>query len=422
MTVKTIGPENRLFSREIFSWCLYDFANSGYSAIIATVIFPVYYVNVIVGNEAGLGDLWWGRAISLSMAFVALSSPFLGGIADYGGLRKRFLIGYSILAVLSIMCMSALVPGMVVAGFLLMVAANIGHEGGMVFYNSYLPLIAGASHKGRVSAWGFGLGYIGSFTALILALPLVKSGNLGMVWPLVAVFIVVFTLPAFINLPGDKKTGGASGKAIAAAAVFNAKRLFGSLIELLRQRELRRFLISFFMYQDGVNTVIVFSSIFAAATLNFNNAELIYLFMTVQVTAFAGSMIMARPIDLWGPKKVIAISLVLWSAVAVASYFVTGKGEFFIIATTAGLGLGTVQAASRAFFSGFIPKGRESEYFGVYSMIGKTSAILGPLIFGITSAYFRSQRPAIVSISLFFIAGLLLLIRVKSPVKGSVKA
>ncbi|MBF0487698.1 MAG: MFS transporter [Nitrospirae bacterium] len=408
---------SRLFGREIFSWCLYDFANSSFSAIIATVIFPVYYVKVIVGNASGLGDLWWGRAISLSMAFVALSSPFLGGIADYGGLRKKFLIGYSILAVISIVCMSALVPGMVVTGFLLMVAANIGHEGGMVFYNSYLPVIAERSHQGRVSAWGFGLGYIGSFTALIMALPIVKSENLGILWPLVAVFIVVFALPAFINLPGDNKAQSA-GMSVVEAAIYNATRILGSLRELLRQGELRRFLLSFFMYQDGMNTVIVFCSIFAAATLNFNNAELIYLFMTVQVTACAGSMIMAKPIDVWGPKRVIAISLVLWSAVAIVSYFVTTKVEFFVVATTAGLGLGTVQAASRAFFAGFIPEGRESEYFGVYSMVGKTSAILGPLLFGMMSAYFKSQRPAIVSISMFFVVGLILLLRVKSPQKA----
>ncbi|MEO5361503.1 MAG: MFS transporter [Nitrospirota bacterium] len=408
---------SRLFSKEIFSWCLYDFANSSYSAIIATVIFPVYYVNVIVGNDAGIGDLWWGRAISLSMAFVALSSPFLGGIADYGGTRKRFLIGYSMVAILSVVLMSVLEAGMVFVGFLLIVAANIGFEGGLVFYNSYLPVIAQRSHQGRVSAWGFGLGYIGSFTALILSLPLVKSDRLSLVWPLVGIMFFVFAMPAFINLPADNKTA-LNGKGFVEAAMSNASRLIGSLRELLRERELRRFLISYFIYEDGTNTVIVFSSIFAAATLNFTNSELIYLFMTVQVTAFAGSMIMAKPIDVWGPKKVISISLVLWSAVAIVSYFVTAKSEFFVVAMTAGLGLGTVQAASRAFFAGFIPQGRESEYFGVYSMIGKTSAILGPLIFGMTSAYFKSQRPAIVSISLFFIIGFILLMRVKPPVKG----
>ncbi|MCG6551874.1 MAG: MFS transporter [Candidatus Magnetominusculus sp. LBB02] len=403
-----------LFSREILSWCIYDFANSSYSAIIATVIFPVYYVNVIVGNEAGLGDLWWGRAISLSMAIVAISSPFMGGIADYSGLRKHFLIAYSMLAVIPVALMSTLRPGMVVIGFLLMAAANVGHEGGMVFYNSYLPVIAESSHRGRVSAWGFGLGYIGSFSALIMALPLVKSENFRLLWPSVSVFIILFTLPAFINLPRDDKTPG-HRKSLIESAIFNASHFFGSLKELLGQRELRRFLASYFVYQDGVGTVIVFCSIFAAATLNFNTTELIYLFMTVQVTAFAGSMIMAKPIDIWGPKRVIAISLVLWSAVAIVSYFVTTKPQFFIVATTAGLGLGTVQAASRAFFAGFIPDGRESEYFGVYSMIGKTSAILGPLIFGITSAAFKSQRPAIVSISAFFVLGLILLLRVEPP-------
>ncbi len=381
---------------------------------MATVIFPVYYVNTIVGNEAGLGDLWWGRAISLSMAFVAVSSPFIGGIADYGGLRKRFLIGYSMLTILSVVLMFVLQPGMVLTGFLLIVIANIGLEGGLVFYNSYLPVIADRQHQGRVSAWGFGIGYIGSFAALIMALPFVKADMLSLVWPLVAVFFLVFAMPAFINLPGDRKEKD-DNRGIVEAAIYNARQTLGSLRALLKERELRRFLIAYFIYEDGVNTVIVFSSIFAASTLNFNNTELIYLFMTVQVTAFAGAMLMARPIDMWGPKKVIIISLILWSAIAIVSYFVTAKGEFFVVATTAGFGLGTVQAASRAFFAGFIPPGRESEYFGVYSMIGKTSAILGPLLFGMTSAYFRSQRPAIVSISVFFTVGLILLLRVKSP-------
>ncbi len=122
---------------------------------------------------------------------------------------------------------------------------------------------------------------------------------------------------------------------------------------------------------------------------------------------------MAKPIDLWGPKKVVTVSLLLWSFVAVAAYFISDKGHFFILASVAGLGLGTVQAASRAFFSQFIPIEHESEYFGVYSLVGKSSAIAGPIVFGYISSAFRSQRPAILAVSAFFIIGFILIQYVK---------
>ncbi|MCI0468559.1 MAG: MFS transporter, partial [Nitrospirae bacterium] len=142
-------------NKKVLSWCLFDFANSSYSAIIAAVIFPVYYVNVVVGNASGLGDIWWGGAIALSMAIVALSSPLLGGIADYAGIRKRMLAYYTILCISAVASFYFLKKGAVIEGFILIVAANIGMEGGLTFYNSFLPKITEPSHHGRVSAWGY---------------------------------------------------------------------------------------------------------------------------------------------------------------------------------------------------------------------------------------------------------------------------
>src|SRR5574340_524761 len=127
--------------RQIISWCFFDFANSSYSAVISAVVFPVYFVSVIAGGTAGLGDLWWGRAISLSMAFVALTSPFLGGIADYSGKRKRLLFFYTFLCILAVSSFSLLHKGMLLEGVILIVLANVGMEGGLVFYNSCLPEI-----------------------------------------------------------------------------------------------------------------------------------------------------------------------------------------------------------------------------------------------------------------------------------------
>src|SRR3972149_6439891 len=397
-----------LNKRHIISWTLFDFANSSYSAVIASVVFPVYYVNVIVGNNNGLGDLWWGRAISASMAIVALSSPFLGGIADYSGLRKRLFFIYTLLSVVAIASLTTLEKGKLFEGFLLIVIANIGMEGGLVFYNSFLPRIAPQQFHGRVSAWGFGTGYAGSILSLLIAAPLVKGGHYGSTWLMVAAFFALFSLPAFLFLPSDRRAGS-----ILTASIRGFRYAVDTLKELWGRKEPRKFLLAYLIYEDGVNTVIVFSSLFAATTLGFKPQELIFLYLTVQVTALAGAFIMARPTDLWGPKAVVRLSLILWTSVTILAYFVQTKNQFWGIAVIAGLGLGTVQAATRAFYAQFIPRGRESDYFGVYSMVGKSSAIMGPLVFGEVSAAFGSQRPAILSVAAFFLAGLVILHFVK---------
>jgi len=391
--------------RQIISWCLFDFANSSYSAVIAAVIFPVFYVSSVVGNASGEGDVWWGRAISLSMAFVALSSPLLGGIADYSGRRKRLLFIYTAVCVIAISFFPLLKKGMVLEGFFLVLLANIGMEGGLVFYNSFLPEIADREYQGRVSAWGFGVGYAGSILSLLIALPFVKAGRFSETWIMVTLFFALFSLPAFSFLPKDKKTG----LSVIGSAAKGWTYFLSVMREIFGRRELRKFMLSYLVYEDGVNTVIVFSGIFAATTLGFVPQELIGLYLIVQITALGGAFVMARPIDAWGPKKVVILSLMLWSTVAVAAYFIEAKAQFFALASIAGLGLGTVQAASRAFFTQFIPPGRESEYFGTYALVGKSSAVLGPLVFGYISSTFGSQRPAILAVSLFFFGGFLLL-------------
>jgi UMF1 family MFS transporter len=218
----------------------------------------------------------------------------------------------------------------------------------------------------------------------------------------------LFSLPAFLFLPRDKGTG----VTVAKAGIRGVRNAWTVLREVWSRNEPRKFLLSYLIYEDGVNTVIVFSSSLAATTFAFGQSELIGLYLAVQVTALAGAFLLAKPTDTWGPKKVVTLSLVLWSFVAVGAFFVASKSQFWVIACTAGLGLGSVQAGTRAFFAQFIPKGKEAEYFGVYALVGKSSAILGPLVFGQVSAAFGSQRPAILSIAAFFIIGLLLLRRV----------
>ncbi|MGQ9571216.1 MAG: MFS transporter [Thermodesulfovibrionales bacterium] len=253
----------------------------------------------MLGNKSGLGDLWWGRAISLSMAIVAISSPFLGGIADYGGIKKRLLIFYTIISGSSITSFSILSEGMIFEGFIMIIFANIGMEGGLVFYNSFLPRIAPLDYQGRVSAWGFGVGYIGSVLSLLLALPLVRIGKYDAIWIMVASFFMLFSIPAFLFLPSDTKREVSAIQ----AGMKGLKYTINTLKEIWNKKEARKFLISYFIYEDGVNTVIVFSSIFAATMLGFKPQELIILYLVVQVSALIASFVMAKPIDIWGPKK-----------------------------------------------------------------------------------------------------------------------
>ncbi len=395
--------------KQIISWCFFDFANSSYSAVIAAVVFQVYYINVIVGNAGGSGDLWWGRAISLSMLVVSLSSPFLGGIADYAGRRKGLLAGYTFVCIAAVAGFALLSPGAIFIGFVLIVLANIGMEGGLVFYNSFLPQIARPDYQGRVSGWGFGVGYAGSIVSLLIALPLAQTGRFDLIWLMVAAFFAIFSLPAFLFLPHDTTTGAS----VFRAGINGSRNALKTLREIWSRKEPRKFLLAYLIYEDGVNTVIVFSSSLAATTFGFNQGELIALYLVVQVTALVGAVLLSKPTDTWGPKNVVLVSLLLWAFVAVAAYFVQTKGEFWFIACTAGLGLGSVQAGTRAFFTQFVPAGKEAEYFGVYSFVGKSSAVLGPLVFGQVSAAFGSQRPAILSIAAFFVVGLVLLGRVK---------
>ena len=399
-------------SRHVLVWALYDFANSVYPAVITSTVFSVYFANRIVGNAGGLGDLWWGRVISISMLFVALTSPFLGSVADRAGARKKLLFFYTFLCVLSVSLFPSIEPGMIFWGFALATLSNIGFEGALVYYNSYLPEIAPLKRQGFVSGMGFGAGYAGSALGLLVVLPLVMDKEFDLTWIAVAVFFALFSIPAFVGLPPDR----GSGRTFMGAAregVAGFKRIFS---DVYGQRDLRRFLLAFFVYIDGVNTTIYFSALFASRTLGFSEHELIYLFFVVQLSALAGALALAKPTDVWGPKRVITLTLILWTTVSFSAYFIDSKAVFFAVAVLAGTGLGAVQSASRALMASLIPKGKESEMFGFYAFCGKSSSIIGPIVFGTVSyALGGNQRAAVLSIAVFFLAGLVLIRRVREP-------
>ena len=398
--------------KAIAAWCFYDFANSVYPAVITATIFGVYFAGTIVGNEAGLGDLWWGRVISVSMMVVAVTSPLLGSVADNAGVRKKFLFAYTYLTIACVALFTTIEPGMILWGFLLATLANIGFEGALVYYNAYLPDIAPPDRRGFISGLGFGVGYAGSGAGLLMVLPLVAREQLPLIWLAVAGFFALFSLPAFLALPTDSP----GRRTMAQAAIEGVTGFRRILSDVLRQPNLRRFLLAFFVYIDGVNTTIYFAGIYAATTLGFSLTELIYLFLTVQMSALVGALALARPTDIWGPKRVITLTLVLWTVIVTAAYFVDQKSTFFVIAFLAGTGLGAVQSASRALMASLVPEGKEGEMFGFYALCGKSSSVVGPLVLGgISRALGGNQRVAILSVAAFFLVGLVLLQRVRKP-------
>jgi len=401
-----------LDKKQVGAWALFDFANSVYPAVMTTAVFPLFYAGYVVGNEGGLGTLWWGRAVGVSALIVAVTAPLLGAVADRGGARKKFMLLYTLICTGGVASMAVLEPGMVVVGFLLFVIANVGFESAVVFYNAYLPDLVPAEKQGQVSGLGFGVGYLGSALGLIMVLPFATQERFPLAWLLVSLFFLVFALPAFLILPKDEP----GEMSVGAAASWGFRNFRTILGEVWRQKEMRNFLLAFFFYIDAILTVIVMAGVVAQETFGFSQEATIVLFLIVQFSALIGAFALAKPTDRLGPKKVLNGVLALWIATAVTAYFIQDGRLFYVLAVVGGLGLGSAQAASRAFMSSLIPAGRESEMFGFYAFCGKTSSFMGPQLFGY-AAYFAggNQRPGFLVLTVLFVVGLLLLQRVRDP-------
>ncbi|MXX35642.1 MAG: MFS transporter [Gemmatimonadetes bacterium] len=398
--------------RTVRSWVLYDFANSIYPAVITTAVYPLFYVGVVVNDEGGRGEFWWGLAVSLSALLVAFSSPLLGAIADRSGVRKKFFGFYVAVCLIGVALMTTLQPGMVIAGFLFFVIANVGFESAVVFYNAYLPDIAPPEQLGEVSGKGFGWGYLGSALGLLLVLPFGMQEQYHLIWPTVVAFFILFSIPAFRVLPAD----GPGQMRVGQAAIHGIRKVKALAAEVWRIPNMRRFLFAYFFFIDGVLTIIAMAGVIAKETFGFTTDGVIILFLIVQFSAMAGALAMAKPTDRLGPKMVLTGVLIMWVAAGIAAYFIQSQMEFYVLAIVAGIGLGTVQSASRAFMASLVPDGREAQMFGFYALCGRSSSVLGPFLFGLAVLWAGgNQRPGFLVLTAFFLIGLILLQRVVDP-------
>jgi len=420
------GITNRF---HIFVWTLFDFANTSFSIVVVTFIFAVYFKNTIAGGES-IGDFFWSLATSISMFITAIISPILGAISDPSAGKKRFLLFFTLLCILSTSLLYFTGPGDIVLAIVLFVFANIGFEAGLVFYDSFLPEITQPKNYGRVSGYGYGMGYLGSLVTLAILFPLINLNFIKETFPTAALFFLVFSLPLFIFLKDSRQIIERTESYFKIG--FN--RVKNTLTHLRAYKNLSVFLIAFFFYIEGVNTVIFFSGIYASTTLGFDFTELIIFFIVVQTTAILGSIVFGIISDSIGQKKAIIISLLIWMFTIVMAFLTSSKeaplviyfsdifktdgneilkNSFYIVGLFAGSVMGATQSTSRSLMTRLTPLERKTEFFGFYSFFGKSSAIIGPLIFGLVSYFADSQPIAILTVGIFFIIGLVILLKVK---------
>jgi UMF1 family MFS transporter len=410
MSIESLGEHQLLSERKfpksvIASWASFDFAQSSYSVIIITFVYPIFFGETIV--QDGRGDFWWGIAMSLSMLLVALITPSLGAMADYTGSKKRFLAVFAGVCILGTMSMYFLQPGMVFAGIALFVLANAGFEGGMVFYDAFLPKITSKETYGRVSGIGFAAGYVGCLAALVLTMafvsqtpPLVRECFLA-----TGAFFLVFSIPLFLRVPevAIKRT-----MPILDIIRHGIRENVRTIRKIREHKDVFRFLVAFFVYNDAILTVIGFSGRYAKNSLHFTTPQLAYFFMIVQVVAIVGSLAFGVITDRTGPKFTIVVTLAIWIGVVIAAFFADTISTFYVVGAVAGLVLGATQSASRSMMALLTPQEHTAEFFGFYDgFCGKASAVIGPLVYGVLSNAF-GQRPAIVTLGVFFVVGIIL--------------
>ena len=405
-------------TRELWAWCLYDFANSSFTTLIVTVAYSVYFVQVVAGHlGGGAAERMWFWGYALSMLVIAVLSPLVGVIADSRAIKRPLLIVTTLVCVGGTALLAFVHAGDVAAGLLLFAVANIAFELGFMLCSAFLVEIAPPEAMGRLSGYGWGLGYAGGLLSLALAYPFIRGGfaaenlqSYRLSFVVTAAFFLVAALPTFLWLRERARPQPI------AAGLTSWRAPFARLAETARQlahyRDLSRYFVAYLLYTDAINTVITASAIFANKVLDFSPADLIIYFLVTQVTAGVGAVWFGRLADRIGPKRTIGATLAIWIGVVVAASLVTSHAQFYAVGLIAGAALGANQATSRALVGRFTPTGRQGEFFGFFSVTGKFAAIIGPIVYGEVTAWTGNQRWAVASMAVFFAAGWWLMQRV----------
>ena len=407
--------------RVVLSWCLYDWANSAFATTCMAAVLPFFYSSVAGANlSRTTASSYWGYTNTIAMLLVAFSAPVLGALADHSGMKKKFLAGFAFLGISSASLLVLVGKGDWFLASLLYIMGMVGFSGGNNFYDSLLPHVAKEGEIDRISFLGYALGYLGGGVLLALNLAMIMNpGFFGIAdaeWGArysfltVGVWWGVFSLPLLKNVPEPPvvRIEGESTHPLRASI----QRLSLTLHNIRKNREAFKFLVAFWLYNDGIGTIISMAVIFGAE-IHIAQGDLIGSILAVQFIGIPCSILFGRLAGWMGTKPAIFLGLIVYIGISVGGYFIQTALHFWILAVLVGFVQGGTQALSRSLFGTLIPRSRSAEFFSFYDVSSKFAGIIGPLVFGIVGQMTGSSRLGVTSLVIFFIGGGLILLTVK---------
>ncbi|MDH3871260.1 MAG: MFS transporter [Gammaproteobacteria bacterium] len=406
--------------RQRWGWAMYDWANSAFATIVIAGFFPLFFKEYWnAGVPVTESTFRLGLANSLASLLIVLMAPVLGAVADYLGRRKGMLLLFAAFGIVMTCGLYMVAEGQWLLAAFLYALALVGFSGSNIFYDSLLPFVSDRKDVDKTSALGFSLGYLGG--GLLLTLSILMSlyprsfgladtnAAIQLSFVLVAIWWLVFTIPLILYV---REPGNHPHEVTAAVFSIGFKRIWGTLHEIRRLRNAWIFLLAYWLYIDGVDT-IVRMAVDYGLSLGFDKQGLILALLITQFTGFPAALLFGQFGSRYGPKAGIYLALLIYMMVTVWGAMMENVWEFYVLAFCIGLAQGGIQALSRSMYARMIPVGRTAEFFGFYNMLGKFAAILGPLLMGWVGAMTGNPRAGIVSLLVLFVGGGLMLLKVR---------
>ncbi len=405
----------KAYRKVVNSWAMYDWGNSAFATTIMAAVLPVYYSNVAgKGLSGNMATVYWGYTVSLSLVTMALLGPILGAVADFYGIKKRLLLSFAGVGMMASASLYFVTTGDWLLASVLFIIGDIGFSSADTFYNSLLPHVARPEDIDQVSTRGYAFGYIGG--GLLLAMNIVllvfmadKGLAARISFVSVGVWWAVFTIPLWRNVPEPPAVGERGLGVNPIAASF--RRLSRTFHEIQRYRQLLIFLIAFWVYNDGIGTIINMATIYGAE-IGIDSTSLISALLMTQIVGIPFAFGFGWLAKRLGTKRCIYLGLSVYTLISIAGYFMTTALHFWILAFMVGTVQGGAQALSRSLFGAMSPKTKTAEFYGFYGMSSRFAGIFGPFLFAIVGQMTGSSRLSIVALVVFFIVGGLLLSQV----------
>ncbi|MGH7186015.1 MAG: MFS transporter, partial [Pseudomonadota bacterium] len=402
--------------REVFSWAMYDFANSGYTTVVITAVFNAYFVAVVAGN-APWATFAWTAALAVSYALIVVTAPVIGAYADVHAAKKRVLLFTTAGCVVFTAGLALVGRGELALGIALVILSNFFFGTGENLIAAFLPEIARGEAMGRVSGWGWSLGYCGGLVALGACLAYVAHAQaqgatatefVPVTMLITAALFAMASLPTFIFLRERARPVAVAG-GIASGAFARVAETLG---HARRHADLWRFLVCVVFYQAGIQTVIVLAAVYAQEIMSFTTRDTLALILVVNVTAAAGAFAFGHVQDWIGHVRTLVITLIGWLIAVVLAWMAESAAMFWVVANLVGVCLGSSQSAGRALVGYLSPPARTAEFFGLWGLAVKFSAILGPMTYGlVTWITLGNHRLAMLVTGVFFVIGIGILAR-----------